>query len=80
MSTNERTPEVTKPGALDEVRSTDAVPGSRNLPPVEGDLSDEPGNAGSPHHGQSGHGGSGQDAELQSAGKSQSDRAAGSSS
>ncbi len=80
MSTNEPTPEAAEPSALDEARSTDAVPGAQDLPPVQGDPSNEPGNAGSPHHGQSGHGGSGQDAELQSVGQSQSDRAAGSSS
>lgn len=80
MSTDESTPKVTERNALEEPRSTDAVPGSQHLPPVEPDLSEEPGNAGSPHQGQSGHGGSGEDAELQSVGQSQSDRAAGSSS
>ncbi|MGI8401889.1 MAG: hypothetical protein ACR2NS_09870 [Gemmatimonadaceae bacterium] len=79
MSTDERTPNPTEPSALDEARSADAVPGSKDFPPLQRDLSDEPGNAGSPHHGQSGHGGSGKDAELQSVGQSQSDRAAGSS-
>ncbi len=80
MSTDERTPKATEPSALDEARSADAVPGSQHLPPVKPDLSEEPGNAGSPHQGQSGHGGSGEDAELQSVGQSQSDRAAGSTS
>jgi hypothetical protein len=47
---------------------------------VQGDQASEPGDAGSPHHGQGGHGGSGKDASLQSVGQSQSDRAAGSSS
>ncbi len=80
MSITEPTHQATEPSAPDEARSPDAIPGSQHLPPVQGDQSDEPGNAGSPHHGQSGHGGSGQDADLQSVGKSQSDRAAGSSS
>ncbi len=39
-----------------------------------------PDKVGSPHKGQSGRGGSGDDAELQSVGQSQSDRAAGKSS
>ncbi len=80
MSNNERTPKAPEPSVLDESRSSDAVPGSQQLPPVQGDKSEQPGDAGSPHHGQSGHGGSGKDAELQSVGQSQSDRAAGSSS
>ncbi len=80
MSTDERTRKATEPSALDEARSTDAVPGSQPLPPVQGDQADEPGHAGSPHHGQSGHAGSGKDAEVQSVGQSQSDRAAGSNS
>ena len=80
MSTNESTPKPTEPSALDEAQSRDAGPGSGQLPPVQGDLRDQPGNAGSPHQGQSGHGGSGEDSELQSVGQSQSDRAAGKSS
>jgi hypothetical protein len=80
MSKHARTPKATEPTALDVIRSLDAVPGSQHLPPVQGDLNDEPGDADSPHHGQGGHAGSGKDANLQSVGQSQSDRAAGSSS
>lgn len=80
MSKDERTPAATEPSALDEARSGKAVPGSEHLPPVQDDPDDEPGSAGSPHRGQAGHGGSGGDAELQSVGQSQSDRAAGKSS
>lgn len=80
MTTDKRISEATEPSALDEARSGKAVPDPRHLPPVEGDPRDEPGSAGSPHQGQTGHAGSGQDAELQSVGQSQSDRAAGSSS
>jgi hypothetical protein len=50
------------------------------LPPLQGDPRDEPGTAGSPHRGQSGKAGSGEDAKLESVGESQSDRAAGKSS
>lgn len=80
MSTDESTPKSTEPDALDEVQSRKAVPGSQHLPPVQGDPRNEPGSAGSPHRSQSGHGGSGKDAEVQSIGESQSDRAGGKSS
>ncbi|MGI9090103.1 MAG: hypothetical protein ACR2GG_03240 [Gemmatimonadaceae bacterium] len=69
----------TGPSALEEARSSDAVPGDQNLPPVQHSKKGEPGNADDPHHGQSGHAGSGKDAQLESVGQSQSDRAAGSS-
>ncbi len=68
------------PSVLEEVRSSDAVPGDQHLPPVQNSKKGEPGNADDPHHGQSGHAGSGKDASLESVGQSQSDRAAGSSS
>lgn len=70
----------TEPSALEEARSSDAVPGDQNLPPVQNSKRGEPGTADDPHHGQSGHAGSGKDAKLESVGQSQSDRAAGSSS
>lgn len=67
------------PSALEEARSTKAVPGDQHLPPVQNSKKGEPGTADDPHHGQSGHAGSGKDAQLESVGQSQSDRAAGSS-
>ncbi len=80
MSTEERTPTAKEPSALDVARARNAVPDPQPLPPVEDDPRDEPGDAGSPHKGQAGHGGSGDAAELNSVGQSQSDRAAGKSS
>ncbi|MDQ2667318.1 MAG: hypothetical protein M3Z05_15070 [Gemmatimonadota bacterium] len=80
MSKEENSSKATEPTALAEAQSRKAVPGSQHLPPVQGDQRNEPGNAGSPHHGQSGHAGSGEDADVQSIGQSQSDRAAGKSS
>lgn len=66
--------------ALDVARAGDAPLGDHDLPPVQNSKKGEPGNADDPHHGQSGHGGSGKDSTLQSVGQSQSDRAAGKSS
>lgn len=69
-----------EPSALDVARSGHAPLGNHDLPPVQNSKEGEPGNADDPHHGQSGHGGSGKDSKLQSVGQSQSDRAAGKSS
>lgn len=80
MSKGKRKPKATEPSALDEARSRDAAPEIVDLPPVQGDPRDEPGNAKSRRKGQAGHAGSGKDAELQSVRRSQSDRAAGKSS
>jgi hypothetical protein len=80
MSTNERTRKATESSTPDDARSRDPVPDSQHLPPLQGDPRDEPGTAGSPHRGQSGKAGSGEDAKLESVGESQSDRAAGKSS
>lgn len=80
MSTDEGTPKAKDAKTPDDARSDKADPKSQQLPPVKNDPRDEPGDVGSPHKGQAGHAGSGDDAELQSIGQSQSDRAAGKSS
>lgn len=58
----------------------DPVPGSSDDKTISSVEDVMPDKVGSPHKGQSGRGGSGDDAELQSVGQSQSDRAAGKSS
>ena len=73
MSTDKRTPPPNEPSVEALVRSDDAVPGDQDIPPM-------PDTPRATHQGQSGTAGSGEDAELQSIGQSQSDRAAGSSS
>lgn len=80
MTQNKSDKNPNEPTALEEARSSDAVPGDQQLPPLEHGKRNEPGTAGEPHHGQAGHAGSGKDAELESVGQSQSDRAAGKSS
>lgn len=80
MSTDKRAKTATEPSALEVARSSTVIPDSLHLPPVQNDLEDEPGDAGSPHKGQAGHAGSGDAAALNSVGQSQSDRAAGKSS
>lgn len=77
MSSDERTPAR---GADDTDSAAGAARSAQPLPPVEGNPRGEPGSADAPHQPQSGRAGSGQDAELQSIGQSQSDRAAGKSS
>lgn len=72
--------EAREPSALEEARSSSATPGNQHLPPVQHSKEGEPGTVDEPHHGQAGHAGSGKDAELESVGQSQSDRAAGKSS
>jgi hypothetical protein len=80
MSTHTGRSGGTAQDELGEVQSRKEVPASQQLPPVQGDQRNKPGSAGSPHKSQSGHGGSGKDATVQSVGQSQSDRAAGKSS
>lgn len=80
MSTEERMPNTTaRPSSPDDRLAAADGSDSQQLPPEERELSEQPGDVGSPHRGQSGKGGSGKDASLQSIGQSQSDRAAGSS-
>lgn len=63
--------------AAAEEGSSDSGNEGKTISSVEDAMPDA---VGSPHKGQSGRAGSGQDAELQSVGQSQSDRAAGKSS
>lgn len=78
QSKDKKTPH--EPSALEVARAGDAPLGNHDLPPVQHSKKGEPGHADDPDYGQSGHGGSGKDSDLQSVGQSQSDRAAGKSS
>jgi hypothetical protein len=80
MSTDKHTTPATASSASDDERSSNADPNSKKMPPKKDDSLEERGKSGPSHRDQAGHAGSGDDAELQSTERSQSDRAAGKSS